>query len=82
MSLTDKEQTLKAGSLAPSADVDQQAVYLFEEADYDRWLVQFGARYDRHEVKAVPEAKFHGFLDDSHHEPTFAEVTGSVGATY
>mgnify|MGYP006278055625 CR=1 FL=1 len=82
VSLTDKEQTLKAGSLAPSADVDQQAVYLFEEADYDRWLVQFGARYDRHEVKAVPEAKFNEFFDDSNNERTFDVVTGSVGATY
>ncbi|MDR9498850.1 MAG: TonB-dependent receptor [Hydrogenovibrio sp.] len=87
VSLTEKEQTLKSGHLAPSTDVSQQAVYLFEEADYDRWLVQFGARYDRHEVKApINEANHHfvedGFFDDSNNERTFDVVTGSLGATY
>jgi iron complex outermembrane receptor protein/hemoglobin/transferrin/lactoferrin receptor protein len=82
VSLTEKEQTLKSGHLAPSADVSQQAVYLFEEADYDRWLVQFGARYDRHEVKAVPDEEFKDFFNESNSERTFDVVTGSLGATY
>ncbi|MDG6774377.1 TonB-dependent receptor [Thiomicrorhabdus sp. ZW0627] len=88
MELTEKQQTLRSGHLSPSADVSKRAVYLFEEADYDKWLVQFGARYDTHSVKAPLSAEnehFYnemGVFDATNNERDFDVFTGSVGATY
>ncbi|MBO1927284.1 TonB-dependent receptor [Thiomicrorhabdus sp. 6S2-11] len=85
--VSQKEQRLLSGHLTPSADVDKKAVYLFEEADYDRWLVQFGARYDWHDVYApANDSNEHfideGIFDESNNERDFAVWSGSLGATY
>lgn len=85
--LTEKQQTLKSGHLAPSADVSKRALYLFEEADYDQWLLQLGARYDTHAVEApINEDNEHfehlGFFDESNNERDFSVFSGSLGAIY
>ncbi len=85
--LGDKQQTLRSGHLTPTASVDKRALYLFEEADYDQWLVQFGARYDTHEVKApINDDNEHfehlGFFDESNNQRDFGVFSGSFGATY
>lgn len=85
--VTRKEQRLLNGHLTPSADVDKQAVYLFEEADYDRWLVQFGARYDWQDVYAPLDGNNEHFVeagvfDDSNNERDFGVWSGSIGGTY
>ncbi|MBE0493518.1 MAG: TonB-dependent receptor [Thiomicrospira sp.] len=86
--LMDKTQTLKSGHLAPSAKETRHAVYLFEEADYDRWLVQWGARYDVHKIKAGMGLDNEHFWDDmaiyadSSNERQFSVLTGALGATY
>ncbi|WP_319558392.1 TonB-dependent receptor [Thiomicrorhabdus sp.] len=84
---TDKEQRLLSGHLTPSADVDKQAIYLFEEADYDKWLVQFGARYDWHHVNAPLDGNNEHFVDAgiydaSNNDRRFDVWSGSLGATY
>lgn len=85
--LSEKQQTLRSGHLTPSADVSKRAIYLFEEADYDRWLVQFGARYDTHTVEApINDDNEHfeelGFFDETNNERDFSVFSGSLGATY
>jgi len=85
--MSEKQQTLRSGHLTPSADVSKRAIYLFEEADYDRWLVQFGARYDIHTVEApINDDNEHfehlGFFDESNNERDFSVFSGSLGATY
>lgn len=84
---TDKTQTLKSGHLTPSAQVDKRAIYVFEEADYDNWLLQFGARYDVHEVRApLNDANEHfienGFFNATNNQKDFEVASGSLGATY
>jgi len=83
----EKQQTLKSGHLTPTADVSKRAIYLFEEADYDKWLVQFGARYDTHDVEApINDDNEHfehlGFFDATNNERDFSVFSGSLGATY
>jgi outer membrane receptor protein involved in Fe transport len=86
--MTEKQQTLRSGHLSPSADVSKRAIYLFEEADYDKWLVQFGARYDTHTVKAPLNAENEHFYDEmdvfdsSNNERDFDVLSGSLGSTY
>jgi len=85
--LTEKQQDLRSGHLTPTADVSKRAIYLFEEADYDKWLVQFGARYDTHAVKApINDANEHfehlGFFDETNNERDFGVLSGSLGGNY
>ena len=85
--LSQAEQQLLLGHLTPSADVDRKAIYAFEEADYDQWLVQFGARYDWVDVYAPLDGNNEhfvdgGIFDDSNNERAFAVWSGSLGATY
>lgn len=86
--LTEKQQTLISGHLTPTADVSKRAIYLFEEADYDKWLVQFGARYDWHDVSAPLDGTNEHFVDeigvfdDSNNSQSFSVATGSLGGTY
>jgi outer membrane receptor protein involved in Fe transport len=83
---TEKAQFLRSGHLSPNAKVSKRAIYVFEEADYDRWLVQFGARYDWHDVKAPAQDNEHfvesGVFDASNDQRQFEVMTGSLGATY
>ncbi|MEA1988901.1 MAG: TonB-dependent receptor, partial [Pseudomonadota bacterium] len=84
--VTEKQQELRSGHLSPSADESKRAVYLFEEADYDKWLVQFGARYDTVAIKAPLGEENEHFVGDifdaSNNERDFDVFTGSLGATY
>ena len=85
--LTEKEQVLRSGELTPSAKESKRAVYLFEEADYDKWLVQMGARYDWHDVNAPLDGintQFvdEGIFDASNNSRSFDVFSGSLGSTY
>jgi len=85
--LTEKKQVLRSGELTPSAKESKRAVYLFEEADYDKWLVQMGARYDWHEVNAPLDGintQFvdEGIFDASNNSRSFDVFSGSLGSTY
>ncbi|WP_127471489.1 TonB-dependent receptor [Thiomicrorhabdus aquaedulcis] len=77
----EKAQTLRSGSLAPTADVSTRAITLFEEADYDRWLLQMGARYDWHEVNTPLNATSE-VVNASNNARQFEVASGSLGATY
>ena len=84
--VTEKQQTLRSGHLTPSADESKRAIYVFEEADYDKWLVQFGARYDTVSIKAPLGEENEHFVGDifdaTNNKRDFDVVTGSLGATY
>lgn len=86
--LGEVQQTLRSGHLTPSADESRRALYVFEEADFDNWLVQLGGRYDMHSVKAPLNAENEHFWQDmalfdaSNNERDFEVFTGSAGATY
>ena len=86
--ISEKSQDLRSGHLTPTATESKRAVYIFEEADYDNLLVQFGARYDWHSVKApIGGENEHftdeiGVFDDSNNSQSFRVGSGSLGATY
>ncbi len=82
-----KDQTLLEGKLAPTATEKGMAVYLFEEADYERWIVQLGTRYDTKNVYAPTDGintKFvsSGIFDATNNNQYFSGLSGSFGATY
>lgn len=82
-----KNQELKEGRLLPSATEKGRAIYLFEEANLDRWILQGGIRYDMADINAALDgtsAYFvdKGFYDVSNHKQDFASIGGSFGATY
>ena len=66
----DKKQSVREGHLVPNADESGKSLYLFEEADSERWIVQWGLRYDTRDV------------DTSNSNRHFSAIGGSVGATY
>ncbi|WEJ62459.1 TonB-dependent receptor [Thiomicrorhabdus lithotrophica] len=85
--LSEKEQVLRSGELTPSAKESKRAVYVFEEADYDKWLIQVGARYDWHEVSAPLDGinkQFvdEGIFDGTNNSRSFDVFSGSLGSTY
>lgn len=67
----DKEQTIRRGHLVPNADESGKSLYLFEEADINQWIVQWGLRYDTRDVNP-----------DALHSRDFSAVGGSLGVTY
>jgi iron complex outermembrane receptor protein/hemoglobin/transferrin/lactoferrin receptor protein len=69
----DKEQSVRDGHLVPNADESGKSIYLFEEADSDRWIFQWGLRYDTRKVDAKVTTGG---------DKTFSAFGGSVGATY
>jgi outer membrane cobalamin receptor len=82
-----KNQTLVQGKLAPSAREVGRAIYLFEEANYEKWIVQAGVRYDNKSVLAPTDgnnAPFvsSGIFDDTNNKQDFSGFSGSLGATY
>ncbi|MEA2111323.1 MAG: TonB-dependent receptor [Campylobacterota bacterium] len=83
----DKEQELLQGKLAPSADENGKSIYIFEEADYNKWLVQAGLRYDHKSVYAPLDGNNKYFVDNGIFDATnnskdFSGFSGSLGATY
>ncbi len=84
---TEKTQVLRSGHLTPTADVSKRALYLFEEADYGKWLVQFGTRYDWHTTQVPLGGNNQHFVDlglfnERNNQREFEVMTGSLGATY
>lgn len=77
-----KDQTLKSGHLTPTAEASSQAVYLFEEADFDNWVVQLGARYDQINIEAQENDEFAHVFDGSNNQRDFSVLTSSFGTTY
>lgn len=67
-----KDQEVTKGHLVPNAEEKGRAIYLFEEADIDSWIVQFGLRYDTREIDA----------DVAANSKKFSAFGGSVGLTY
>ncbi len=83
----DKDQELLQGKLAPSATERGQSIYLFEEANYDKWIVQTGLRYDHKSINAPLDgnnAQFvaNGIFDSTNNKQDFSGFSGSLGATY
>lgn len=84
----DKSQLLRSGHLTPTADENKRAIYVFEEADYDKWLLQFGGRYDWQEVYAPLDGHNDhsvseiGVFDATNNHQKFDVFSGSLGATY
>lgn len=69
----DKEQNVRAGHLVPDADETGQSIYLFEEADLEQWVLQWGLRYDTRDIEAKETAEGNR---------RFSAMGGSIGATY
>lgn len=86
MEWSQKDQTLKSGHLTPTAQANSQAIYLFEEADMDNWVLQLGARYDQINIEAPLDGQgndeFAHVFDASNNERDFSVLTSSFGATY
>jgi len=83
----EKEQALRSGSLTPSATESKRALYLFEEANFERWLVQMGLRYDRHSVTVPVNTENQTFInkgifDERNNSQEFGVGSGSLGVTY
>lgn len=83
----DKNQTLIQGKLAPSANEIGRAIYLFEEANYEKWILQAGVRYDNKSIYAPTDgnnAPFvsSGIFNDTNNKQDFSGLSGSFGATY
>jgi outer membrane receptor protein involved in Fe transport len=66
-----KKQDVSKGHLVPNAKENGKALYIFEEADIDRWVVQLGVRYDTRNIDA-----------DNRNKKDFSAFGGSVGLTY
>lgn len=68
-----KKQTVQEGHLVPNADENGKSIYLFEETDLNRWILQLGLRYDTRTIDADVRTNNHR---------DFSAIGGSVGATY
>ncbi|MDD2451487.1 MAG: TonB-dependent receptor [Sulfurovum sp.] len=80
-----KEQILREGKLAPSADEKGIALYLFEEADLEDFILQAGVRYDRRSIDAPLDgnnAQFSDVFDATNNSKDFGAFGGSLGLTY
>ncbi len=65
-------------TLIPNTDVRSGGVYLFEQADYGRWNLSFGARYDYRRLTAEADP----VLGNPDEERTYNSVTGNLGVLY
>ena len=82
-----KDQNLLQGKLAPSAQENGASIYLFEEADYEQWIVQLGLRYDTKDVSAPLDGNNKYFVDSgifnaTNNNKSFSGFSGSIGTTY
>lgn len=83
----DKDQTLIEGKLAPTAKEEGKALYLFEEADYEKWIFQTGLRYDTKTITAPTNGintpfVTSGIFNATNNHQTFSGFSGSLGSTY
>jgi iron complex outermembrane recepter protein len=65
-------------TLIPNTDVKSGGAYLFEQADYGRWNLSFGARYDYRHLTADADL----VLGNPDEERTYNSVTGNIGVLY
>ncbi len=65
-------------SLIPNSDVWNVAGYLFEQADYDRWHLSFGLRYDHRDLSVEDDADL-GVMAQTR---TYDAITGNAGLLY
>ncbi len=82
-----KDQKLIAGKLAPSATEKGRGVYLFEEGEFDKWIVQAGVRYDTQSIYAPLSGTNEPFVSSgifnaSNNDKDFSSLGGSVGVSY
>ena len=82
-----KDQNLLAGKLAPSAVEEGRGIFLFEEGEFDKWVVQAGLRYDQQEIDAPLDGTnsyfvSQGIFNDSNNQRDFSALSGSIGASY
>ena len=68
-----KEQTVERGHLVPNAKETGKSIYIFEEADIGKSILQWGLRYDTRDVDA--EVPVNG-------SKQFSALGGSLGLTY
>jgi iron complex outermembrane receptor protein len=83
----DKDQTLIEGKLSPTASEKGNAIYLFEEADYEKWILQAGLRYDTKRINAPTDGTNSpfvtaGIFNPSNNSQEFNGFSGSLGAVY
>ena len=83
----DKKQTLKEGTLAPSADEKGFALYIFEEADIGKWVFQAGLRTDTRKIEVPLDGEntyfvTNGFFDSTNNSKSFSATAASLGLTY
>lgn len=81
------QQTRGEEALVPSADVDNVAAYLFEQAELEKWTFSFGARLDTRTQQAEPNEElrlpnYEAGETEAVLEQSYTEFSGSVGATY
>jgi iron complex outermembrane receptor protein len=67
-----------AETLIPNSDVKTGGVYAFEQADYGRWGLSVGARYDYRRLNADADAE----LGTPAEERTYNSITGNLGVLY
>jgi iron complex outermembrane recepter protein len=67
-----------AETLIPNTDVKSGGLYIFEQAEYGRWGLSFGGRYDYRRLDADADAE----LGTSAERRTYNSVTGNVGVLY
>ncbi|MBV5348395.1 TonB-dependent receptor, partial [bacterium] len=82
-----KDQTLIEGKLAPTASEKGSALYVFEEADYEKWIFQTGLRYDTKKIHAPTDGTnttfvTSGIFDATNNTQQFSGFSGSLGSTY
>jgi iron complex outermembrane recepter protein len=65
-------------TLIPSNDTRNAAVFLFEQAEYGRWTLSAGGRYDTRVLRAEADS----VLDMDADRRAWAALTGSLGALY
>jgi iron complex outermembrane receptor protein len=65
-------------TLIPNTSVKTGGVYIFEQADYGRWNLSIGGRYDYRRLDAEADAA----LGTEAEERTYNSLTGNMGVLY
>src|SRR5918995_1261187 len=65
-------------TLIPNTDVKSGGLYVFEQADYGRWGLSVGGRYDYRRLDAEADAE----LGVTAQRRTYNSVTGNLGVLY
>ena len=76
--LSNSFEKFGAETLIPNATSRSAGVYLFEQAEYGRWGLSLGGRYDYRRLNAEADAD----LGNSAQRRTYNSVTGNLGVLY